>query len=246
MKKIQKMMGSSPESILIYYDVCLKQFDRKLLNYLSSICLQQNLILVDTLSNKQGWLSDQIIAFYFLYLEHEKYPLIAHRLLFVSPQITQWLKLGTVEEATSFLISLNAGNKEFFFFAVNNSGHARHSGSHWSLLVYSRASNTFYSFDSLNDFNSYASKQLVENLKVVFGCTSAAYVLHWNHQQLNNYDCGIHVLCNTENVISQILCDGNLTRVGQIYEAQVSSKRAEVLGIVEYLVRNKSFENQNR
>lgn len=189
--------------------------------------------------NKQGWLSDQIIAFYFLYLEHEKFPFVAHRLLFVSPQITQWLKLGTVDDAKSFLITLKAASKEFLFFAVNNSGNERNEGSHWSLLVFSRAANTFYNFDSLNDFNCDASKRLVENLKVVFECPSAAYVQHWNHQQLNNYDCGIHVLCNTENIICQIMCDGDLVRVAQIYEAQVASKREEILGIVECLVRNK-------
>jgi sentrin-specific protease 8 len=192
--------------------------------------------LVDTLRDNRGWLTDQIIAFYFLYLEHEKYSSVAHRLLFVSPQITQWLKLGSVEEARNFLITLNAASKEFHIFAVNNDKTGRLDGSHWSLLVYSRPSNTFYNFDSMNDFNRDATLQLFENLKIVYGTPTAVFVQHSNHQQLNNYDCGIHVVCNTENVIRQVLCDGNLMEVGQIFECHVSHMRQEILALIEYLI----------
>lgn len=187
-------------------------------------------------------MSDQILAFYFLYLENERYRTIAHRLLFVSPQITQWLKLGSVEEAKNFLNTLNAATKEFLLFAVNNDQNGMYGGSHWSLLVYSRPSNTFYNFDSMNDTNRVATLQLYENLKIVFGTPTAAFVQHWNHQQLNNYDCGIHVICNTENVIRQILCDGNLTRVGQLFECQVANMRQEILNLIEHLIGCKSRE----
>lgn len=170
---------------------------------------------------------------------------IAHRLLLVSPQITQWLKLGSTEEAKSFLITLNAASKEFLLFAVNNnrSGRLGDNGSHWSLLVYSRQVNTFYNFDSMNNFNRDATVQLYENLKIVFGTPTAALIQHWNDQQLNNYDCGIHVVCNTENVIRQILCDGNLTRVGQIIECQVTNMRQEILALIENLIGCQSRQN---
>lgn len=183
--------------------------------------------------NKQGWLSDQILAFYFLYLEHEKYKSLTNRLRFISPQITQWLKLGSVEEARNFLVTLNALTKEFLFFAVND-GHGNTNGSHWSLLVYSRASNTFYNFDSLNDLNHHATHQLVRNLKTALGCPLADFIQHCNHQQLNTNDCGLHVLCNAENVIQQILYDEDLTKIAEIYEFDVVNKREEILAIINH------------
>lgn len=190
-----------------------------------------------------GWLSDQIIAFYFLYFEHEKYQSIAHRVLLVSPQVTQWMKLGTEEDLKSFLIELNFASKDFIFFAVNDNQSGNIGGTHWNLLVFSRLSNTFYDFDSLNDFNRYATLQLVENLKISLGCSQAEYVPHWNLQQLNGYDCGIHLLCNTENVIRQIMCDGDLRKVGQIDECQVTKMREHILNLIKCLIEQNLRQN---
>lgn len=95
----------------------------------------------------------------------------------------------------------------------------------------------------MNNFNQNATNQLFEKLKTIFGTQDAHLIQHSNHQQLNNYDCGIHVLCNTENVIRQILCDGNLTRVGQIFECHVASMRQEILELIEYLIGCQNRQN---
>lgn len=122
------------------------------------------------------WLNDTIISFYFEYLEKVVFN-TANELLFVSPEVTQCIKMVQKEEIKTFLEPLGVNKKKFIFFALNdNDTPDMAGGSHWSLLVYSKPENSFYHFDSSNlsnhdvawEFGSHLSSYLVKEGKFQF------------------------------------------------------------------------------
>ena len=149
--------------------------------------------------------------------------------------ISQCIKLISTEEVGIFLEPLNAHNRSFIFFAVNDQQLlSAAGGSHWNLLVFSKPENTFYNFDSLYG-NSTASDQLVNVMKKYLKCSDAKFVHADTLQQNNGFDCGIHVLCNVDQVAKHICKSGKIYGVKKISYNQVSSKREELLQIIREL-----------
>jgi sentrin-specific protease 8 len=184
------------------------------------------------------WLNDQIIAFYFQYLESEAYRNFSHDFLFVSPQVTQLLKMidGRLEDARILLEPLHPHTKQFLFFPVNDNDRDKEGGTHWSLLVYSKIENTFYTFDSANNQNKNATTKIIEVLRRVLNCQLAFSILYPSAQQRNLYDCGIYVICNVENIIKHILRGAGVVRDVAILDRDVvSRKRGEILDLIEAL-----------
>lgn len=85
------------------------------------------------------WLNDTIISFYFEYLELDFFK-GNNSFLFVSPEVTQCIKISPQEELNIFLDPLiKEKDPKFIFFALNDNELTEYSGgSHWSLLLYSR------------------------------------------------------------------------------------------------------------
>lgn len=105
------------------------------------------------LLNGPFWLNDTIISFYFEYLEKVVFSK-AKELLFVSPEVTQCVKMVQTEEIKTFLEPLGVMTKQIVFFALNdNNTPDMAGGSHWSLLVYSKPENSFYHLDSSSGSN---------------------------------------------------------------------------------------------
>lgn len=186
------------------------------------------------------WLNDQIIAFYFQYLELNKYRRHEKHLAFISPSVTQLLKLNPPESSQQFLQPLKLDQKKLIFFALNDhdSGQ-RAGGTHWSLLVYSRVEDQFYSFDSFNNYNNSAAKTLVEVLKIGLSCPFATFHTQACTQQTNFYDCGIHVLANAENICEHFLKERVVQNVPRLEPSAVANKRQEILNLISSL---RSFE----
>lgn len=123
------------------------------------------------LLNGPHWLNDTVISFYFEYLEKMIFSK-EKDLLFVSPEVTQCIKMVEASDIGIFLEPLQINTKKFVFFALNdNSSPDAAGGSHWSLLVYSQNENSFFHYDSSSGSNhdvawdfashlmSYLSKQ---------------------------------------------------------------------------------------
>lgn len=119
------------------------------------------------------WLNDTLISFYFEYLERVIFK-NANNLLFVSPEVTQCIKMVQSEDIKFFLEPLNMDMKHFVFFALNdNNSPDMAGGSHWSLLVYSKTESCFYHFDSSSgsnhnvawDFSSHMMSYLAKHGK---------------------------------------------------------------------------------
>lgn len=110
------------------------------------------------------WLNDSIISFYFEYLEKVIYKNDSN-LLFVSPEVTQCMKMLSEDDVGLFLDPLCIRSKKFIFFALNDNDLAGScGGSHWSLLIYSQPEDKFFHLDSSNDTNFGQAEILQHNV----------------------------------------------------------------------------------
>lgn len=186
-----------------------------------------------------SWLNDTIISFYFEYLEKKKFrnnPWI----LFISPEVTQCVKISPENEIGIFLKPLNAHNKNFIFFALNDNEQTEYSGgSHWSLLVFSHHEQVVYHFDSSRGANHSQAVEFGEKILRYFGLVErGSFVEASCLQQRNGYDCGIHVLCNAEQIAEFVSKYNKIEGCPSIDTDQVSTKRSFILDLIANL-RNK-------
>lgn len=180
------------------------------------------------------WLNDQIISFYFEYLEKIIFNDENH-LLFISPEVTQCIKIVEESEINIFLEPLNAAEKLFIFFALNNNTVDSVGGTHWSLLVFSRPENKFFHYDSMATVNLQTCKQLVNVLKPALNCTEADFENVKCLQQNNGYDCGIHVICNVDVISLHAVKKLKVQGSDQLKNMVIKCKRDEILDVIREL-----------
>lgn len=202
--------------------------DDVVLSYHNSLLRKSDLEL---LRNPQ-WLNDQLIGFWFEYLENE----IAHSnksVCLLSPEVAQFVKLGSSVESSIFLDPLHLSSKAFIILPVNDSVSLdQPGGSHWSLLVHDHTARKFYHLDSLNGGNIHHAKRMANNM----GLQSQDVLELKSTQQLNFWDCGIFVCCNAENVINYCLGRNNeLASLPLISQEIVNQQRHRMLDTISRL-----------
>ncbi|XP_005176411.1 sentrin-specific protease 8 [Musca domestica] len=180
------------------------------------------------------WLNDQIISFYYEYLERVKYKNNPD-LLFVPPEVTQCMKFSDDGELETLLNQLEAPKKPFIFFVLNDNESTDAGGTHWSLLVFSRPEKTFFHFDSLGNSNSNASHQFVQRIKDALNCRNAHMKPIRCLQQANGYDCGIHVICMTDNIADNVNRFECVEGVGPLHQDTISAKRSDLIKLIQSL-----------
>lgn len=180
------------------------------------------------------WLNDQIISFYYEYLERVKYKNNPD-LLFVPPEVTQCLKLADETELDTLLNQLNAMQKPFIFFVLNDNETIHAGGTHWSLLVFSRPEKTFFHFDSYGNNNTNASQNFVRRVKDLLGCRNVHIKPIRCLQQANGYDCGIHVICMTDNIADNVNRYECVDGSGPLHQDTISAKRSDLLKLIQSL-----------
>lgn len=180
------------------------------------------------------WLNDHIISFYLEYLA-----IVGFKnnkdILFISPEVTQCLKIISEEEINIFLEPLDAVNKSFIFFPINDNQRDQAGGSHWSLLVFSRPEKSFYHFDSMNSSNERQCEQFIRKIKGYLNISTVLLRPAHCLEQSNGYDCGIHVLCNAENIAHHIVNKNRVDGVSQLTTNLVARKRGDILNIIKEL-----------
>jgi sentrin-specific protease 8 len=184
----------------------------------------------------QHWLNDSLIGFYFEYLQKLKYKDF-NDLLFVSPEVTQCIKGSTQEDLAGLLDPLDAKDKKFIFFPVNDSVVSDESGgSHWSLLVYSKVeSNTFLHFDSMSRTNYSSAGKIVMKLAPYLAPEGSDLEEFSCLRQENSYDCGIHVLCNAENIASHACIYAKVGICPILDQRVIDNHRKVMLGLIRDL-----------
>lgn len=177
--------------------------------------------------------------FFYQYLEYAKYVKHSKRLLFVAPSVAQLLKMSTLDEAETkcraLLHPLEPVEKKLIFFPVNNHTSSSAGGAHWSLLVYLREDDSFFNFDSQKQMNGKATDKIYQILKVGLRCPDALMYNVDCAQQSNYYDCGIHVLVNTENICDHYLKTGNVGDVPLVNQFTIENKRSAILELIRDL-----------
>ncbi|KAJ0174644.1 hypothetical protein K1T71_009752 [Dendrolimus kikuchii] len=180
------------------------------------------------------WLNDTIISFYFEYLEREVFNK-TNELLFVSPEVTQCIKLVQTEEIKTFLEPLGVSKKKFVFFALNdNDTPDIAGGSHWSLLVYSKPERCFYHLDSSNVTNHDVAWEFASHLIPYLAREDTInFVDKECMQQSNGYDCGIYVICNAEKLAECANSRGQIGACDTMVKINPTVKRKEIIAIIQ-------------
>ena len=196
------------------------------LNYDNSLLRQSD---VDLLLGPH-WLNDQLIGFWFEYLQNEMCQDLNACL--ISPEVAQFIKLGSSEDIAVMVEPLNLKSKSFVIIPVNDSSSFDSpGGSHWSLLVYCGTEETFYHVDSMFGINlEEASKTAVKlnlsKLKTVeLNCA----------RQKNSWDCGIYVCCYAELIIKNYQSKCNVISLPKLDEEVVKSQRNTMATIISQL-----------
>lgn len=168
--------------------------EKPLLSYHDSLLHESDLQLLEA---RNGWLNDQLIGFFYEYLELECFG-DQTQMAFVNPSTVQLLKMcSDVNEASAcFLDPLNLRHKELVFWPLNNSQEVhRQGGSHWSLLVFHKAALTFMHLDSMQaSSNRNVANQFVRKFSDYFEAVGDCLHDVDFPQQQNGSDCGLYVL----------------------------------------------------
>lgn len=186
------------------------------------------------------WLSDRIIGFYFEYMHKYMFE-DSKNLCFISPEVSQFLKLVDKEEINCFIQPLDLKCKEVILLAVNNSTDpSRPGGSHWSLLVYTSQANRFYHFDSSSSMNNEAARALSNKIYPYLNGTKNKTnspdlpftEVHSVLQQSNGYDCGVHVICNAKHSTRHIMLYGSPDGLATLRDKDIKEMRMNVKKLI--------------
>jgi hypothetical protein len=102
-------------------------------------------------------------------------------------------------EAAAELAALTQNDAALVFFPVNNNRNsARQGGTHWTLIVYTRAQNQFDYYDSLNRAPDAAANAAHARLQELY--QSQAVLTRRLAPQQQESECGVYVLLITEHL----------------------------------------------
>lgn len=103
------------------------------------------------------------------------------------------------EDVAAFTRSLSLGKRELVIATVNDCtdlGVGTASGTHWSVLAYSRGCDSFFTYDSLDGRNEAAAKALAKSLAPAIEASIPISMVNAKvGQQTNSYDCGTCAYC---------------------------------------------------
>ena len=212
---------STDDLVLSYHDCLLRQSDVQLLH-------------------GPYWLNDALIGFYFEYLG-QKYEDLKSKFLFISPELTQLLKLTEITEYPVFLGPIEAKKTEFVFFPINDcNSRSSAGGMHWSLVVYSKPERTCFHFDSSKGFNLSVARDFSRSIMNYLIDGNGDFVEVECPQQQNGYDCGLFVLCFVDIITTTVV--KNLAKYLKIVDINyenvrsiVSKKRMSLIALIDAL-----------
>jgi len=176
--------------------------DSIVISYHDSVLRQSDLALLSA----PNWLNDQIISFFYEYLNNDE--ISDPRIGYIDPSLVQLVKLCQEPfEADAMLQSLDLSSKEVILIPINDEQSTHAGGTHWSLLVWFKEQEKLVHYNSIRNSNMKAAKRTANSfsssigIKVPFKIVEADVIA-----QTNTYDCGIHLLS-----ISYQICINFLT-----------------------------------
>ncbi|XP_068758762.1 sentrin-specific protease 8-like [Montipora capricornis] len=211
--------------------------DEIVLSFHDSLLRRSDLSLLE----EGCWLNDRLIGFIFDYFTYNAFKQVSDDVLFISPDVTQFLKLGQGPEIGVFIDPLNFPSRKLIFFAVNDSDSPNSAGgSHWSLLMYDRQRNVFHHYDSFKSHNVSAAKSLAKKVEPFLTATPSFFIEERCPQQENGHDCGVYVICITEQLCNNFIGHTEKSLVGSILAEDVRRKRKSIKSLILELGRKKT------
>lgn len=177
------------------------------------------------------WLNSDLLNYFFAHLQCDTFADNA-KVLFVTPMVTQFIRIGC-DDPKLFLDPLKASAKDLILFPVNNNEGEHQGGTHWSLLAFSRRDDAFFSFDSFHNSNIASTVRLVDVLKAALEAPWADFVKATTLQQVNGFDCGVHVYANAEHITRYFEQNGTIRGAPLLEQDSAIGMRSEMLRIVE-------------
>lgn len=205
--------------VLSYHDSLIRQSDCKLLR-------------------GKEWINDNIIEFWFEYLSNDLFKEKKKNLLTIGPSVAQLIKMtSSTEETEALLGSLELERKDLVLIPINNHSVTESAGgSHWSLLVLYVSSRKFEHYDSLMlSDNVCHSKQIAEKLNRLLRGNTLDLVIMTCNQQIDGYNCGIHVICNASAVCKRYFLHDTRHVRDIATQDVVKGCRAQLLLLIERL-----------
>ena len=202
------------------------------LNYHNSLLRQSDLLLLE----KGSWLNDNIIAFYFEYLERTFVNKFKYKVCYLNPSTSQMAKFLSYEELSLMLDGLNLSVADFAFIAVNSNFSADNPGGfHWSLLFFDRANKKFSHFDSFHKSNTPSAEIVVNVFKQIFVCPDSVIVDVESPQQVNCNDCGVYVISFADYLSQSLLGIEHRPMEKAITHVFVDDKRLVIKDLIRSL-----------
>lgn len=186
----------------------------------------------------RSFLSDLIIAFAFQSIA-ESSP-SSHR--FLQPASVFMAACGITDAQLAHIFQpLHLDVADVVYLPVNNNDQPSraYGGSHWSLLQFRRATNSFHHYDSFAGYNDDVARRIAAAFTVALAPTAAAappafVVESAAPQQTNSFDCGIFVICIAEaleNVSDVTAALANVPLRCETRRAELRSALAEAIAI---------------
>jgi sentrin-specific protease 8 len=219
MTNTNKLKLSPDDAYLSYHDVRLTRED------------------VDCIKN--DWLTDNAIAFWEEYLEHEKlgaYP--KANIVLLRPSMA--FMIQKTPDPLSLKSALpDFGKTTHVFLPVNDCRQVdvAEGGSHWSLLLVSIIDGVAFHYDSLYPSNLQDAKLVAHRISQLLGKPLKFINLEDSPQQENSMDCGVYVCLLMQHLlISRLLKAQAQDKVSMSMrgkDVDAAGGRKEMLRIIE-------------
>ncbi|KAF1815076.1 Ulp1 protease family protein [Eremomyces bilateralis CBS 781.70] len=192
---------------------------------------------------KNDWLTDNAIAFWEEWLEHEELKTYSKaQIVLLRPSMS--FMLMTTKHPSTIKDALPQFDKTtHIFLPINDSTNPAISegGSHWSLLLVSLLDGVAFHYDSLDHSNRREAQTVTSKLQSLLGMQLRFKEMDSCPQQANGSDCGVYVcLIMRHLLLKRLLQADSRARVPMTLssrEINPSYGRKEMLKIIESLRR---------
>lgn len=189
------------------------------------------------------WITDSLIEFWFEYLSKRRFQKYSSNTCFVSPSVTQFIKLtDNKEEYASIINSLQIDSGYYIFLPINNNQMLDDvGGTHWSLLVFNIRSKVFEYHDSMS--TSQTQIEAIQNLILKFMSVLTPNVSPLDSKcllmselivvdclrQADSSSCGVHLMCNADAAARRLLTKEHLN----ITAPMINNYRAVIVEAID-------------
>ncbi|XP_065066692.1 sentrin-specific protease 8-like isoform X2 [Rhopilema esculentum] len=175
------------------------------LSYGNSLIYEKDFQLLEP----RGWINDTIVGFALEYFATEQFKDISKDVYLIAPQVSQFLKLyqgNDKKEIDDILESLDLQNKKFIIVPVNDGMSTDSiSGTHWTILVYSKSHRKIVHLDSFGTYNSKHARNVKGKIGLHLEAFQRLEIIYASCPQQTNYDdCGLFAICVAEEICKNI------------------------------------------